>query len=242
MFFKFNIKSVAHIIICFLCHQLIGISMDNNDTKASRNPENKVAVNAMFPGTSMPDQDWWRVLWPNPQGVVVSLGVKPHMVSIDLCCGDGYFTVPLAQNSLRTYGLELDGALIDKAREEIEKQNVKNCFLIQGDAMDIADLIPEKVDFILLANTFHGIPDKEKIVKSMASALKPEGKIAIVNWHKKEREETTVLGLPRGPKSEVRMPPQEVESVLNPLGLFLEKTIELQPYHYGIIFNSVHSK
>jgi SAM-dependent methyltransferase len=235
---KVHLKKIVLLIICVLSYQssaFASSAFDNQDFKESL--EFKPMENMMFPATSMPDPDWWQELWPDPKGVIVSLGVKPEMVTMDLCCGDGYFTSHLAQSSLRVYGLELDGALIEKARGETEKQDIRNCFWIQNDAMEVANVLLEKVDFILLANTFHGVPNKEALGKGMLSALKPEGKLAVINWHKKQREETTVFGLPRGPKSEMRMTPSEVEEILTPLGFTLDKVIEIPPYHYGAIFN-----
>jgi predicted methyltransferase len=48
-----------------------------------------------FPATTMPDADWWQALWPDPGTVLAEMGVEPGMVAVDLCCGDGLFTVPL---------------------------------------------------------------------------------------------------------------------------------------------------
>ncbi|WP_315975695.1 class I SAM-dependent methyltransferase [Phyllobacterium sp. A18/5-2] len=50
-----------------------------------------------FPASSMPDRDWWTMLWPDPLDVVQNLGVTPKISVLDLCCGDGYFTAPLAK-------------------------------------------------------------------------------------------------------------------------------------------------
>jgi SAM-dependent methyltransferase len=210
----------------------------SSDAQCMQEPDLKSESerNSMFPSTSMPDNNWWKELWPDPKSVVTSLGVESGMVCIDLCCGDGYFTAPLAQSSFKTYGLELDGDLLEKARKEAEYQNIKNCFWIQGDAMKIDKLVSEKVDFILLANTFHGVPDKETLGKSMFLSLKSQGILAVVNWHKIQREKTTVLGLPRGPESEIRMYPSEVGEILTPLGFNLHKIIEFSPYHYGSVF------
>ena len=54
-------------------------------------------MSANFPATSMPDRDWWAALWPDPEGVLRQVGVEPGMTVLDLCCGDGYFTAPLAR-------------------------------------------------------------------------------------------------------------------------------------------------
>ena len=50
-----------------------------------------------FPATLMPDHDWWAALWPDPEATLRAIGVRPGMTVIDLCCGDGYFTAPLAK-------------------------------------------------------------------------------------------------------------------------------------------------
>jgi SAM-dependent methyltransferase len=202
----------------------------------SDSSEHKLIKHIMFPGTSMPELKWWEALWPDPKGVIISFGIEPNMVVIDLCCGYGHFTPFLAQSSLRTYGVELDGKLLEKARMKSEHQDIKNCLWIEGDAMELEKLIPEKVDFILLASTFHGIPDKEALGKSMFSVLKPQGRLAVVNWHKKLQEETPLFGHATGPKSEMRMAPSEVDDILRPLGFTLSRVIELPPYHYGAIF------
>jgi hypothetical protein len=59
---------------------------------------------------------------------------------------------------------------------------------------------------------------------------------AIVNWHAKPREETTVLGEPRGPATELRMTPQQTIATVEPSGLILRDQIEVSPYHYAAVF------
>src|ERR1700752_2652561 len=61
-----------------------------------------------FPATTMPDADWWQVLWPHPEEALVEMGVRPGMVAGDLCCGDGLFTAPLACIADRVYAIDID--------------------------------------------------------------------------------------------------------------------------------------
>ena len=70
----------------------------------------------------------------------------------------------------------------------------------------------------------------------MASALKSSGLFAIVNWHKRPREETPVLGEPRGPKTELRMSSEETINSVGGRGLKFVKAVEVPPYHYGAVF------
>ena len=63
----------------------------------------------------MPDRDWWAALWPDPEAVIGLLGVKPAMTVVDLCCGDGYFTAPVARIVHgKVYGVDIDPVLLDQ--------------------------------------------------------------------------------------------------------------------------------
>lgn len=46
----------------------------------------------LFPATVMPDRNWWQTLWPDPDGVIRPLRIKPGMTVVDLGCGYGYFS------------------------------------------------------------------------------------------------------------------------------------------------------
>ena len=193
-----------------------------------------------FPATGMPDSSWWSALWPDPEGVLRALGIEPHMTVVDLCCGDGYFTAPLARLvEGRVYGVDLDPAMLEKARVAVERAGATVRQWIRADAMDLGRLIPEKADFVLIANTFHGVPEKTAMARAVAAVLNPRGQFGIVNWHPLPRERTVVLGKPRGPKTEMRISPDDVRLVVEPAGFMLKRVVELPPFHYGAVFRKV---
>jgi ubiquinone/menaquinone biosynthesis C-methylase UbiE len=148
----------------------------------------------------MPDADWWQVLWPRPEKVLVEMGVRPGMVAVDLCCGDGLFTAPLACIADRVYAIDIDPDMLDRARVRVAEAGATNCDFVMADAMTVDAIVPEPVYYVFLANTFHGIPDQLSVARAVAATLKPHGQFGIVNWHYRPREETVVLGQPRGPK------------------------------------------
>lgn len=236
-------KTLSIIAISFLMllnnSNSYGSESLNCETHASDKSTIKTVENLddlMFPATSMPDRDWWEALWPNPLELVLKLNLKSGMSVLDLCCGYGYFTIPMSSVTSTIYGLELEAELIDQAKHEASIRGITNCHWIVGDAMRLRDLMPEPVDYILLANTFHGIPNKTEFVRNAISMLKPNGRFSIINWHKKPREETIVLNKARGPQTTMRMSPEEVVEILSTLGLELDSLVELPPYHYGIVF------
>ena len=192
-----------------------------------------------FPATAMPDRDWWTALWPDPEGVLRRLGVEPGMVVVDLCCGDGYFTAPLAGIvEGQVYGVDIDPAMLERTRAELERAGRTVLDLICADARDLPDLLPGKVDYVLIANTFHGVPDKTAMARAVAAALKPCGEFVIVNWRPLPREDTVVLNKSRGPRTEMRMSPEAVRAVVEPAGFTLTQVVELPPFHYGAVYRS----
>lgn len=190
----------------------------------------------LFAATAMPDSDWWQVLWPDPAKVLIALDVRPGMDAVDLCCGDGLFTAPLARIARSVVAIDLDPDILARAKRRLAAANITNCDLVPGDAYDIAALASGPCDFVLMANTFHGVPDKARLARAVVSILRPGGRFVIVNWHRRPREETVVLGQPRGPKTELRMDPGEVTATVAPSGFSHVKVVDLPPYHYGAIF------
>lgn len=196
-----------------------------------------MASEDFFTATGMPDRDWWSALWPDPSGVLRALGIEAQMTVVDLCCGDGYFTTPLAKLvGGRVYAVDLDPAMLERARAEVAAAGVTVRDWVRADAMDLADLIPEKVDFVLLANTLHGVPDKTGLARVLAAVLKSGGTFAVVNWHPLPREKSVVLGQPRGPASKLRLAPEAVRAAVEPAGFDLDRLVQLPPYHYGALF------
>ena len=193
----------------------------------------------MFPASAMPDPDWWQALWPDPEGTVAALGIEPGTRVIDLCCGDGLFTAPMARLTAEVVAIDLDPDMLARTRARLDVASLSNCTTVEGDAYEVAALAREPADMVIIANTFHGVPDKTRLCQAVASALKPGGRFALVNWHRRPREETTVLGHPRGPKTEMRMEPEDVVAVAEPAGFTHERTIELPPYHYAAILTKL---
>ena len=190
----------------------------------------------LFPATGMPDRNWWHALWPDPDDVVRALRIEPGMTVVDLGCGYRYFTAAIARQvgPGRVVVFDLDPEMLEQAQAACE--GMANCDWLHGDAMELSRLLGTPADYVLIANTFHGVPDKTALAREVAAALKPGGRFAIVNWHPLPREETTVLGQPRGPSTELRMSPEQTRAVVEPAGFKLETLVELPPYHYGAIF------
>ena len=192
-----------------------------------------------FEGTEMPTAGWWEALWPDPAGILAKVGIKSGMEVIDLCSGDGWFTLQIAKLARHVVAIDIDPALLAIARHRLAESNARNCDFVAGDAYNITQLWPWPVDFVFLANAFHGVPDQPRLARSVRDALKPSGRFAIINWHPLPREKTTVLGEPRGPRTELRMSSDQTIKAAELGDLKFAGLVDVPPYHYGVVFERV---
>jgi ubiquinone/menaquinone biosynthesis C-methylase UbiE len=166
----------------------------------------------------------------------MEVGLSAGMSAVDLCCGDGWFTLPMARIARHITAIDIDPGLLKIARARMAKARISNCTLIEADAFAMRQAIPQPVDCVFLANVFHGVPDRSRLARVVHDVLRPGGLFAIVNWHAKPRDQTRVLGEPRGPATELRMTPEETIASVEMGGLTIVRTIEVSPYHYATVF------
>jgi SAM-dependent methyltransferase len=188
-----------------------------------------------FAGTDMPTAGWWEALWPDPAGVLAAVGIASGMHVIDLCSGDGWFTLQIAKLAAHVTAIDIDRRLLDLARIRLMESGFRNCDYVEGDAYDIARLARGPADFVFMANAFHGVPDRPRLARAVHAALRPGGRFAIVNWHPRPREQTVVLGAPRGPKTELRLSAAQTVAAVEAGGLAPIQQVEVPPYHYAVV-------
>jgi ubiquinone/menaquinone biosynthesis C-methylase UbiE len=190
-----------------------------------------------FEATEMPSAGWWEALWPDPAAVLDAVGLTSGTEVIDLCSGDGWFTLHIAKAARRVVAIDIDLDILGAARRLLCQNGIDNCDFVAGDAYELGNLAPRPADFVFMANAFHGVPDRPRLARVVHEVLKPNGHFAIINWHQRPRAETIVLGEPRGPKSQLRLSPKQTVEAVEAGGLMLTRIVELPPYHYGAVFN-----
>jgi SAM-dependent methyltransferase len=195
-----------------------------------------MTLHGFFEGTGMPDPGWWEALFPDPAGILTSVGLTCGSVAVDLCSGDGWFTLQMARIARRVIAVDIDAHMLEVNRARLDESGVTNCEFCAGDAYDLPRMVSEPADFVFLANAFHGVPDRLKLAGAIHETLKPGGLLSVVNWHQRPREETKIFGEPRGPASELRMSPAQTIESIKATGFSVSRTVEILPYHYGAVF------
>jgi SAM-dependent methyltransferase len=189
-----------------------------------------------FEGTAMPEPGWWEALFPDPARIIGDVGVAPGLTVVDLCSGDGWFTLQLSKMARSVIAIDIDDKSLERARVRLAESGLTNCVFVEANAYDIAKVVRDRVDHVFLANAFHGVPDRPRLARAVRDVLKPGGLFAVVNWHARPREETKILGEPRGPATEVRVTLEEAVAAVQSSGLAFQRSIEVPPYHYAALF------
>jgi ubiquinone/menaquinone biosynthesis C-methylase UbiE len=108
------------------------------------------------------------------------LACASEAVAIDVACGPGTFTRPLAARVRRAVGVDLTPAMIEKARGEAAQAGMTNIDFVCGDiyALPFADGVAGAV---ACGYAFHHMLEPASALAEMARVLRPGGRVAIAD-------------------------------------------------------------
>jgi protein-L-isoaspartate O-methyltransferase len=100
------------------------------------------ALPGFFEATEMPSAQWWGALWPDPAAVLNAVGLIAGTEAIDLCAGDGWFTLHIAKASRHVVAIDIDRTMLEAARHRLCQNGISNCDFVVGDAYEVDKLAP----------------------------------------------------------------------------------------------------
>jgi|SRR5262249_29806205 len=115
--------------------------------------------------------------------IIETLSLSPGQLVADLGAGDGIFTRSLARKVGDTgivYAIEIKLKLLKKIEEKAReqgRQNIRPVLAAEDDPK-----LPEPVDLILIIDVLHHISNREAYLKNLRRYLKPQGRVAIVDF------------------------------------------------------------
>jgi ubiquinone/menaquinone biosynthesis C-methylase UbiE len=102
------------------------------------------------------------------------------LVAVDLACGPGTYTRPLATRVGRAIGADLTPAMVEKARAEAARDGIANIEFVCADiyALPFAD---QSAGIVSCGYAFHHMTEPLRALAEMARVLQPGGRMAITD-------------------------------------------------------------
>ncbi len=168
-----------------------------------------------------------RDAWQKPDQVVAALGLAKDAKVADVGSGTGYFSVRLARAVPEgwVYGSDIEPAMTQYLEDRASKEELTNLLAVTASVE--SPNLPEQVDCVLIVDTYHHLENRSAYFASLKGFLKPNGKLAIVDFNAQS---------PKGPPPEHRLSPEQVEQELKQAGYSLSAKHDFLPYQYFLVF------
>ena len=159
-------------------------------------------------------KEYWKLERPErkkklpPMETLKRLGLKENDIFIDIGCGIGYFTLPAIEivgPGGRVYGLDTSTEMLAELKRRLHNYGLENVELIKTEEYDFG-LEKSSASFAFMSTVLHEVDDKERMLENVNGILIQQGRIAIIEWEKKES--------PLGPPKEHRIDKEYVTRVL----------------------------
>jgi ubiquinone/menaquinone biosynthesis C-methylase UbiE len=144
--------------------------------------------------------------------LVKLLGLQPGMTIADVGAGFGAWTVRFAKvvgPSGRVYATDIGAAQLAALRDYAAKEGLTNVTVVEG-AVDSTNLPAACCDAILIRDAYHHLTQPTDIVGSLAAALKPGGRLAVIDFPPRANSEVPA-GVPENRRGH-GVPPEVVQS------------------------------
>ncbi|MFP6581741.1 MAG: class I SAM-dependent methyltransferase [Candidatus Hydrogenedentota bacterium] len=171
-----------------------------------------------------------------PYKVIGAMKLKEGDVVADIGVGSGYYARKIARivgEKGRVYGVDIQPEMLDILMENCEKHGIENIRPVLGEFND-PKLEKESIDWMILADVYHEFSDPEAMLAKMLDALKPTGKICLLEYRLKGETARHI-------KTEHRMSVEQVKAEWLPAGFELLELEEFLPSQHLFIFGKAKS-
>ncbi|PQO35167.1 class I SAM-dependent methyltransferase [Blastopirellula marina] len=113
-----------------------------------------------------------------------NLGIKPGMTVCDMGCGNGFYTLKMAEavgENGKVLAVDIQPEMLRLLQARADEAELKNIGRILGDVHD-PKLPVGEVDVILCVDVYHEFSHPEQMLVAMRKSLKPTGRLVLVEF------------------------------------------------------------
>lgn len=165
-----------------------------------------------------------------PELLIGALHIRPGATVADIGSGTGYFTWRLAQQvgpQGKVYAVDLQESMLDLTKAAVDAHKLTNVEYVR--AMAGSPRLPEgSIDLAFIAYAYHEFGDPEAMMASIRRALKPGGRVVILEYAKESKI------APASPLHKMSF--EEIRREIEPMGFAIDQLLDFLPVQHGVVF------
>jgi ubiquinone/menaquinone biosynthesis C-methylase UbiE len=165
----------------------------------------------------------------HPHDLLRSFGLRAGDTIADIGCGPGFFTIPAAEivgPSGKVYAADVQSEMIAAIMMRVADLDIHHVEILKTSETDVA--LPEhSVQMVWLAFVLHEMDQRAVYLYRLRRALRPDGRIVILEWEKKPTE--------AGPPVNERLTPEDVLSDAKAAGYKVVEHRQITPDQYAFV-------
>lgn len=138
-----------------------------------------------------------REIWDRRLDILESLKLRYGQSVADIGAGTGFFSLLMAEEvgaSGQVYAVDIAENFVNATLQRAKEQGLDNVVGVVNDQYGIK-LAPASIDLAFISDTYHHFEYPNSMLKSIHSALKPEGELVIIDFKRiPESSSSWVLG------------------------------------------------
>jgi ubiquinone/menaquinone biosynthesis C-methylase UbiE len=165
-----------------------------------------------------------------PDKALDAIALRKGDVVADIGAGVGYFSWRMAERvgpTGKVYANDIQPGMLEQLRKNVAARGLSNVAPVLGTATD-PKLPARALDLALLVDVYHEFSQPQKMLAAIRAALKPSGRIVLLEYRKED---------PKVPiRLEHKMTVKEVRAEIEPEGFRFEASLETLPRQHILIF------
>lgn len=165
----------------------------------------------------------------NTTQLLKNMNLRPGMIVADIGAGSGYHSSLISKmiGPGKIYAVDVEPEMISYLNDRIAREKLSNVVTVLGDGKKVP-LKANSIDLMFLVDVYHEVDHPYEMGRSMLEALKPGGKLYLVEFRAED---------PKVPiKTIHKMSEKQAVKELTAVGFQFERNINNLPWQHCLVF------